>query len=807
MARPKQKIGEMLVEDGLISEAQLQTGLVLQRTSGGLLGEILIGIGAVTEEQFQKVLARQLEFPFRTQDELLSTVIPPEVLGKLPEQVALEHLVLPVNLDTRIGLLGVVAPSPLDSDAVEEVKRLSGATHVGVGLATRRALFKAVKFHYRRLAMADPGDTEQEQAIDPEAVEEEPVDLDTLVAGTCHKCGFPYDPKEAVCENCEAILHAGTDPLIGKEIQDYALVRKLGEGGMGMVYEGRDKRSGKTIAIKILRVHLSSDQSAIKRFYREAKAQSALKHENVVEVQDFGFHEGIGFFITMEFLKGQSFKDLLASRSGLLTASRLYDIFAPVCDAMEHAHHEGVVHRDLKPDNIFLADEDGKEMVKVLDFGVAKLVRSRTDESNLTMSGMALGTPRYMSPEQANEGEVDERSDIYSLAVVLFEALTGRPLFEGSSAYQVMLRHVYTSAPTLSKVRPDIKFPKDLIQLLEESLSKKQEERPRSMGEFKRRFLEALQEKDALTVASPAVRGATPAEVEKVSSKEKPISLWDDDDEEEDKKDAPGLTPSSMAGDLFTEVLAKPVPSLFDELGGEKKEPPAAQPGGKPTPLLRQAGKAQGAGAGGSPPLRSGGIAPLAVGTHSRHRRQTARSVAESEPVGLPQKQPEIRPSRKGIVPRAIKKQRRSLRWPLAVVALLTLFGGGGWLAYQQWGEQLKVLLDDGPSRKRGAAAWTALGGELSEAMLTVAKAVRRRRRRERWRRRARRRRAAARRRKPGPKARSRRARARRRKRRIRPPKKGRGTGSRRGARRKRTSKWRWKWDPKLRKFRPVRRR
>ncbi|MEM1009568.1 MAG: serine/threonine-protein kinase, partial [Myxococcota bacterium] len=221
----------------------------------------------------------------------------------------------------------------------------------------------------------------------------------------------------------------------------------------------------------------------------------------------------IGFFIAMEFLRGKSLEEVFEDCSEIITLRFLLSAFRQICDAMGCAHARGIFHRDLKPDNLFLVGqpfEYGQEpLIKVLDFGVAKMVASEEDE-RLTRTGMTIGTPRYMSPEQAGEGNTDHRSDIYSLAVILFECLTGHPPFEGSSAYQIMLRHVYADPPKLHQVRPELMYPQELERLVESALAKSPLHRPPSMDLFWHQLEDSLvqfmrvENPDApLLVASP----------------------------------------------------------------------------------------------------------------------------------------------------------------------------------------------------------------------------------------------------------------------------------------------------------------
>lgn len=292
------------------------------------------------------------------------------------------------------------------------------------------------------------------------------------------------------------------DPILGRTVGHFLLQSKLGEGGMGLVYKARNEQTHQETAVKVLRTHLTTNERVVKRFHREAQAQNHLRHDNIVYVHDFGFEEGVGFYIAMEFLRGKSMEEILVENPEMLTVVFVQSIVRQVCDAMGFAHSRGIYHRDLKPDNIFLVDQgiwdpSIEQRVKVLDFGVAKMVASEEDE-RLTRTGMTIGTPRYMAPEQAGDGKADHRSDIYSLGVILFEMLTGQSPFEGSSAYQIMLRHVYADPPSLLETRPDIPYPKSLEAFLQRTMAKEPQKRPASMDMFWQELAPCLQQLEAM---------------------------------------------------------------------------------------------------------------------------------------------------------------------------------------------------------------------------------------------------------------------------------------------------------------------
>ena len=217
---------------------------------------------------------------------------------------------------------------------------------------------------------------------------------------------------------------------LGMVLGSYEIVRKIGEGGMGVVWEGRHGALRKRVAIKTLKPEVAVNADFVARFVREGRAAARIRHPNAVDVVDVGVENGIPYLV-MDLLEGESLAERITTK-GPLTTKELSDIMVPILLALAAAHDEGIIHRDLKPENIFLAKgRDGTVVPTLLDFGVAKLTG---EEAHLTQSSTFMGTPYYMSPEQANDSKgVDARTDVYSAAVVMYEALAGKKPFEGSS--------------------------------------------------------------------------------------------------------------------------------------------------------------------------------------------------------------------------------------------------------------------------------------------------------------------------------------------------------------------------------------
>jgi len=278
------------------------------------------------------------------------------------------------------------------------------------------------------------------------------------------------------------------DRYIGREILDgqFRIIKKIGTGGMGSVYKAEQPDMNRMVAVKILHAKLKNRRDLVSRFRREARAMSHLTHPNTVKVFMYGELETGELYIVMEYLDGRNLNQIVR-RQGPLPLERAIPVLVQVCGALQEAHDKGIVHRDLKPENIFLTTSGGmQDFAKVLDFGLAKVTERelRPGSIMLTQEGMVFGTPEFMSPEQAQGIKLDRRSDIYSLASILYEALTGKLPFEARTSMEFIQLHV-TKPPIPINQRVEGKtFPGGLEKVIEKALAKDVDDRYATAADF-----------------------------------------------------------------------------------------------------------------------------------------------------------------------------------------------------------------------------------------------------------------------------------------------------------------------------------
>ena len=285
---------------------------------------------------------------------------------------------------------------------------------------------------------------------------------------------------------------------LGQTVGNYRITAKLGEGGMGAVYLAEHPVIGRKAALKVIHPQHARNHDVVARFVNEASAISRIGHQHIVEVTDFGRTDGGDFYFIMEYLEGQALSELIALQAPFAPA-RALAIAAQIADALVASHAHGVIHRDLKPDNVFVVPrEEDANFVKVLDFGLAKLTNDNAAAPHETRAGVVMGTPYYMSPEQCEGSrELDDRADVYSLGVVLFEMLTGHLPFGGDGYAEVLMKQLTMRAPAARSLVPEL--PEELDVLLARALAKQPDERFPTMEAFR----EALREPAAAAAALP----------------------------------------------------------------------------------------------------------------------------------------------------------------------------------------------------------------------------------------------------------------------------------------------------------------
>ena len=323
----------------------------------------------------------------------------------------------------------------------------------------------------------------------------------------CPKCGVEYPDTTTLCPADGIALEKDGDSLIGATLAGkYRIDARLSEGGMGTVYRGTHVLMDKTVAIKVLRASLAADEKIVARFSREARAASRISHPNALSVTDFGEDESGHVFLVMEFLSGRTLKQVIREE-GPLPLARVVDITRQIGDALNAAHSQGVVHRDLKSDNIMLLDTMMGDYAKVLDFGIAKINEPEgAVDTGLTAPNLVIGTPQYMSPEQCSqEAEIDSRSDIYSLGVILYEMMVGHVPFSGESPTMVMMKHLQEPVPSVLEERNDI--PPAVGRVVARAMAKLRENRYQNAAEL----IEDLSIAAGMTVNRATSPGVTSA--------------------------------------------------------------------------------------------------------------------------------------------------------------------------------------------------------------------------------------------------------------------------------------------------------
>jgi serine/threonine-protein kinase len=300
----------------------------------------------------------------------------------------------------------------------------------------------------------------------------------------CPECGHA-SPSPGFCTEHGIELGHAADPLLGHTVGSYRIVRAVGQGGMGRVYLAVQPAIGSRVAVKVLSAECAERPELVERFFAEARAVNLIRHDNIVSVLDLSWLPDRRPFIVMEYLDGAPLSRVL--ERGPLPLEQALAVVTEMLDALAAAHARGIVHRDLKPDNVFITTSG---RAKILDFGVAKLRPDVGSISAETRTGALVGTPHYMSPEQARGRPADHRSDLYAVGLILFEALTGRRAFDAESLFDLLRLQVEQPAPSLATLRPDL--PRTLEAVLARALDKIPERRFQSAEELKSALAQAM---------------------------------------------------------------------------------------------------------------------------------------------------------------------------------------------------------------------------------------------------------------------------------------------------------------------------
>lgn len=316
-----------------------------------------------------------------------------------------------------------------------------------------------------------------------------------------------------------------SESLVGQTFEGrFEILSVLGRGGMGMVYKARHIHMDKIVAVKTLVQNAVFDDTSFLRFEGEARTASSLEHPNIISIFDFGRSVHGFAYLVMEYINGLTLEDIIVdSETESITIPRFLRVFKQACDGMQHAHKKGVIHRDLKPSNLMVFDSDEeKDKIKIVDFGLAKLAQN--DSQNLTQSGVVMGSPLYMSPEQGRGDELDSRSDIYSLGCVMYVSLCGHVPLKGPNSMATIYKHIQDAPPQLSHVAPYLNLPRRLEQVVMRTLEKDPNLRPQTMAELGYEIEEAITSTDS-TKPMPGARTPDMAKTAASASTQKPEAI------------------------------------------------------------------------------------------------------------------------------------------------------------------------------------------------------------------------------------------------------------------------------------------
>lgn len=325
----------------------------------------------------------------------------------------------------------------------------------------------------------------------------------------CPTCQADCFEGTSFCPSCGGHLKQTSDPFIDRLVGKYKIEERIGDGGCSSVYRARHVDNGRPFAVKVLLPQYTSHEEMIERFRREAQVMSRLTHDNIVKIEDFGWVSGLGFYITMEWLEGETVKEYVF-REGAMQKHEVLFFYAQLLDALNTAHSQGIVHRDLKLDNLMLTTGSfGRASLKILDFGVAYIESEGKDR--LTNTGLVVGTPRYMAPEQVrgDNTQIDNRTDLYSCGLMLHEMLTGTPAFQRETVQQLLYCQLDEMPPLLNQAHSTQSFGPLLEGVVRKAVQKSHNDRYPSAFAFYEALEQAMMQ-EGVSLPTYVVLGAAP---------------------------------------------------------------------------------------------------------------------------------------------------------------------------------------------------------------------------------------------------------------------------------------------------------
>ena len=398
----------------------------------------------------------------------------------------------------------------------------------------------------------------------------------------CPKCFKKYPLSVEKCADDGSYLVSPMDKdLVGEVLDDrYTVQERIGKGGMGVVYKAEQHLIKRIVALKVLRREIVQDETAVKRFLNEARAIASLDSKHTVSLYDFGVTRDGLLYYTMELLKGRPLSRIIHDEAPL-DHVRAAGLLLQACRSLEEAHEHNILHRDLKPENLFVSAKKGKEQLKVLDFGIAKLLGDASMDT-VTQAGMIVGTPQYLSPEQAKGNPLAPPSDLYSLGIVLYEMLAGKPPFLGDTPMKTLWAHIQDPVPPLRQMNPKVEVPRSIEAFLVKALEKEPSDRFQSAAAFADALRRAVEHHEASpeTVSLPplgttgdGLRFRTPLwgaeEVPDLEGVPEAVEVADDGEEE-----AHGTALSEGTAALSTvnpEALTEAIEEFHTPPGAESK--------------------------------------------------------------------------------------------------------------------------------------------------------------------------------------------------------------------------------------------